>query len=101
MIENEQFAIAEVLPCHTRGALFIGQNKAAADHANAFCKLAPLPPAIQQRCHTACHHNRHIGNDPVRRVARGDAYPLPFLKLVTFDQATCEGSGSGICFGKA
>ena len=65
MIEDEEFATANILSGHPRSTLFIGENKAAADHANAIGQLPALPPAIEQSGNATRHHNRHIGNNPI------------------------------------
>ena len=88
MVYDEQFTSAKILFRHSRGALCIGKDKAATDHANAFGKFAALPPAIEQSGNTTCHDNSHISDNPVGRIARGDPNAVPFLEPVTIDQST-------------
>ena len=73
------------MPCQTRSALFIREDIATADHADAFGQFATLPPAIKQSCNAAGHNDGHVGNNPVGRIARGDPDPVALLKLVPLD----------------
>ena len=73
------------MPCQARSALFICEDIATADHADAFGQFAALPPAIKQGRNAAGHNDRHIGNDPISRIARGDPDPVALLKFVPVD----------------
>ncbi len=81
-------------------ALFVRQHIAAVDHPDPFGKFAALPPAIKQRCNTPRHQDRHIGNDPVCRIARSDSNPVADFKAVTLYQPACQCACGGMAIGK-
>jgi hypothetical protein len=90
MVDDEEFATAKILSSHPRSTLFIGENKAAADHANAFGQFATLPPTIEQSCNATRHHNCHIGNDPIGGIPGRNANALTLLQFVAFHKTTCQ-----------
>ena len=68
------------------GAAIIGEHERAADIGDPGAQLRALPPAVEQGGDAACHQHAHIGDDPVGRIARGNADAVALGDAVARDQ---------------
>ena len=62
-----------------RRAAGIGQHQRTARQLDAVGELVTGPEPVEQGGAAARHDRAHIGDDPVRRIARGDAHAVALL----------------------
>ncbi len=83
------------------GAGLICDQQLARAEADSVGQLATLPPAVEQRGAAARHQHRHVGDDPVGRIARRDADEIALLHAMPRDEPACRHSRRGIGFGES
>ena len=63
-------------PIEPLGALCVGEHQLALAQIDSVGQFLAGPPAVEQRGAAARHQDAHIGDDPVGRIARGNADPV-------------------------
>ena len=81
-------------------ALGIGQHQLAIGQFDPGGHFIAGPPAVEQRRAAARHQHRHVGHDPVGRIARGDPDPVALLQAVSGHQPAGHAARGGIDFCK-
>ena len=101
MFEDQQFGAMVALAFHQPlGPLIVGKHEGTTDILDTVGQFVAAPPAIQLGRDAAGHGDRHVENDPVGGIARGNADPVALLHAIAFDQPAGESAGGGIALRK-
>ena len=88
-------------PFEPGGARRVGQHQRAFGQFDPAGQFLAAPPAVEQRGAAARHHRAHVGDDPVDRIARGNADAVAALHAVSGHQRARHRACCGVSLGKA